>query len=283
MKKKKLLGSAILISGLCLLIFPFASMIQEDLKQAQADQNYSQMVEKNKKALDDQYLKISQTELNNQSVQDIFTQDKETANQQKSPYDAVLDTNQAVGRLNLPSIGHSSDLYLDADYTKLDKGVATLVGTGAPIGKKGQRPVIAGHRLIYNSMSFNLLPDMQKGDKIYINFLGKDLVYEVYSTEIISEYDSDKLAPIENKDVITLMTCYNAPDYDQRYLVNAQRVETRAASESAETASVSKLIFNKHIKATTKAVRLAPYFIVTLASIALLFFLKKTFGIITEK
>lgn len=283
MKKKKILGILILLAGLALLIFPFASMVVQDIRQIQADANYSKYSQNNKEELEKQHKEVAELSLDSNGVQDIFSQDKKSASEQKSPYDDVLDTQQSVGRLDLPSIGQNFDLYLDADYDKLARGVATLVGTGAPLGIKGQRPIIAGHRIMYNSMSFYLLPEMQKGDKIYINFLGQDLEYQVFSKEIIDEYDTEKLAPSENEDVITLMTCYNAPDYDQRYLVNARRVDREQEKAPSSSGTITSLMTSKDSKLSIKAIRLAPYLILILALLAMLFFIRKLLQLITEK
>lgn len=275
---KKRLGISLILIGIALFSFPFASMIHKDFKQLHAAENYQSYVKKNHNNLKKSRLKVEETQLDTQGVQDIFTQDKESAEQQVSPYDSLLDTSKVLGRVDIPSLGQNFDLYLDADYDKIAKGVATLVGTGAPIGVKGKRPIIAGHRFTYNDMSFYFIPDLKNGDKIYVTFLDQTLEYEVYHKEIINEYDTAKLNPIKDQDVITLMTCYNGPEYNERYLVDARRVEKKTTSDNGKhTATITSLLTQKESKFSVKLLRLTPYLLVSLGLLSFLFFSRKLY------
>ena len=285
MKKKKVLGLCLLLSGILLFSFPFVSMISRDFKQLGAQNSYAEYLAENRETLQETRQKLEEENLSTQPVQDIFTQDKETAINQNSPYLSILDTSQVVGQVSIPALGQNFDLYLDADYNKIAKGVAVMVGTGAPVGIKGQRPIIAGHRITYNDMSFYFLPDLVKGDKIYVTFLDQTLEYQVYQTEIIDEYDNEKLAPIPDKDVITLMTCYNAPEYNQRYLVNAIRVEKETSEEQGATkssATITRLLTQKDSKTSVKLLRLAPYAVLLIALASFLYFARKLWKLIQK-
>ncbi len=285
MKKKKVLGLCLLLSGILLFSFPFVSMISRDFKQLGAQKSYAEYLTENRENLQETRQKLEEENLSTQPVQDIFTQDKETAINQNSPYLSILDTSQVVGQVSIPALGQNFDLYLDADYNKIAKGVAVMVGTGAPVGIKGQRPIIAGHRITYNDMSFYFLPDLVKGDKIYVTFLDQTLEYQVYQTEIIDEYDNEKLAPIPDKDVITLMTCYNAPEYNQRYLVNAIRVEKETSEEQGTTessATITRLLTQKDSKTSVKLLRLAPYAVLLIALASFLYFARKLWKLIQK-
>jgi sortase A len=285
MKKKKVLGLCLLLSGILLFSFPFVSMISRDFKQLGAQKSYAEYLTENRETLQETRQKLEEENLSTQPVQDIFTQDKETAINQNSPYLAILDTSQVVGQVSIPALGQNFDLYLDADYNKIAKGVAVMVGTGAPVGIKGQRPIIAGHRITYNDMSFYFLPDLVKGDKIYVTFLDQTLEYQVYQTDIIDEYDNEKLAPIPDKDVITLMTCYNAPEYNQRYLVNAIRVEKETSEEQGATkssATITRLLTQKDSKTSVKLLRLAPYAVLLIALASFLYFARKLWKLIQK-
>lgn len=278
-KKKQLLGLSLLLIGIALFLFPFLSMIKEDIWQSKAQRTYQQTSEK---TFQKQRAAVEQTTVTG-AIQDIFLTKKDTDPMQKTPYSDLLDTNQVAGRMSIPALGQHFDLYLDADYDKLLKGVATLVGTSAPLGIKGQRPIIAGHRINYNGMSFYFLPFLKKGDRIYFDILGKNLEYEVTDSEVIDEYESEKLKPIENEDMVTLMTCVNEPSYDKRLLVNAKRVVSD--SEKKQNVSANPLISfvsNQHIKLDFKLQRLAPYLIVIVGTAIFLFFTKRLWNIIKK-
>ena len=110
-------------------------------------------------------------------------------------------------------------------------------------------------------MSFYFLPSLKKGDKIYFDILGKNLEYEVTDSEIIDEYEGEKLKPIENEDMVTLMTCMNEPRYDKRLLVNAKRVVSD--SEKKQNVSTNPLIpfvSNQHIKLGFQITKACPLF-----------------------
>lgn len=281
MKKKKIFGLSLLLIGLIILSYPFVLMVHYDIAQLETNQAFITYQENSQVNLKRIYSAIKETTIST-PIRDVFTQKKK--NGQNGPYSTVLDTNKVWGQIVIPSLGQRFDLYLDADYNKLTKGVATLVGTGAPLGIKGQRPIIAGHRITYNNMSFNFIPELKKGDKIFIIFLNQTLIYSVYSKEIIDEYDSNKLKPVSGQDTITLMTCTNAPQYNQRYLVNAKRVETtyQVPQKTINKTSILNVITSKDNSTLFKIKRSSPYLILILSFSLLVYFGKKFYQLVKQ-
>ncbi|WP_286782850.1 class C sortase [Streptococcus sp. UBA4344] len=281
MKKKKIFGLSLLLIGLIILSYPFVLMVHYDIAQLETNQAFITYQENSQVNLKRIYSAIKETTIST-PIRDVFTEKKK--NGQNGPYSTVLDTNKVWGQIVIPSLGQRFDLYLDADYNKLTKGVATLVGTGAPLGIKGQRPIIAGHRITYNNMSFNFIPELKKGDKIFIIFLNQTLIYSVYSKEIIDEYDSNKLKPVSGQDTITLMTCTNAPQYNQRYLVNAKRVETtyQVPQKTINKTSILNVITSKDNSTLFKIKRSSPYLILILSFSLLVYFGKKFYQLVKQ-
>ncbi len=269
MKNRQIIGLIILLCGLILICIPFASMIMEDFSQINSETAYSNYLQT--KNIDSKRIinQLTETTLETSAVQDIFTQDRESAENQESPYETLIDTSTVIVQVVIPKLGQNFDLYLDADYDKLNKGVATLIGSGAPIGITGQRPIIAGHRVSY-------------GDKIFVTMLDQTLEYEVYSKEIINEYEIDKLAPIPNQDIITLMTCDNAPEYNKRYLINARRVISNQEVKAPPT-SIITLLTLSDANLSLKTFRLLPYFIVIFAMLSIGYFFTILLKIFTKK
>ena len=249
-------------------------MIKDDLQQHATEIAYQRYQKTHQQKLQKQRQALEQTTLSG-TIQDIFTQKQAEAAKQ-TPYTSLVDTKKTVGYMSIPALGQHFDLYLDADYDKLAKGVATLVGSSAPLGIRGQRPIIAGHRINYNGMSFYFLSNLKKGDKIYIHFLDKKLEYEVSGSEVIDEYDNDKLSPVAGEDMITLMTCVNAPNYDKRLLVNAKRVPKES---KAPQNLLAYFVADKQIPLTFKLQRLLPYFLVLIGIGIFLIFLKQFFNL----
>lgn len=281
MKKKKIFGLSLLLIGLIILSYPFVLMVHYDIAQLETNQAFITYQENSQVNLKRIYSAIKETTIST-PIRDVFTEKKK--NGQSGPYSTVLDTNKVWGQIVIPSLGQRFDLYLDADYNKLTKGVATLVGTGAPLGIKGQRPIIAGHRITYNNMSFNFIPELKKGNKIFIIFLNQTLIYSVYSKEIIDEYDSNKLKPVSGQDTITLMTCTNAPQYNQRYLVNAKRVETtyQVPQKTINKTSILNVITSKDNSTLFKIKRSSPYLILILSFSLLVYFGKKFYQLVKQ-
>lgn len=130
----------------------------------------------------------------------------------------------AFGYLEIPKIREILPIYLGATDSNLAKGVAQLEKTSLPIGGMGTNSVIAGHRGYYAANMFRYLDQLEKGDRIYIYTYGITLTYEVTGTEIISPYQTEKLAIDPNKDQVTLLTCTPYRISTHRLLVHTRRI-----------------------------------------------------------
>ncbi|WP_104930194.1 class C sortase, partial [Streptococcus suis] len=129
-----------------------------------------------------------------------------------------------IGYLSIPSIEIRQPIYIGATAQHLNDGVASVIGTDLPVGGIGRRSVIAGHRSWYTDLRFFRLTELKEGDKIFIEIGGTTLTYLVKNTEVIKATDWQKLLPVENQDMVTLLTCDPlVPPFDYRLLVNAYR------------------------------------------------------------
>ena len=123
-------------------------------------------------------------------------------------------------------------LYLDATLEHISKGVAQVAGTAIPVGGKGTRSAIAGHRGWWGDTMFLYVDELESGDYIYIERANETMRYVVSDKEIIGPYDWSKLAPRGDLDMITLLTCSPfLPPRPDRLLVNAVRDESGPAEE----------------------------------------------------
>ncbi|HGK7345646.1 TPA: class C sortase, partial [Streptococcus suis] len=112
-----------------------------------------------------------------------------------------------IGYLSIPSIEIRQPIYIGATSQHLNDGVASIIGTDLPVGGMGHRSVIAGHRSWYTDLRFFRLTELKEGDKIFIEIGGTTLTYLVKNTEVIKATDWQKLLPVENQDMLTLLTC----------------------------------------------------------------------------
>lgn len=91
-KKKQLLGLSLLLIGIALFLFPFLSMIKEDIWQSNAQRTYQQTSEK---TFQKQRTALEQTTVTG-AIQDIFLTKKDADIKQKTPYSDLLNTNQVA-------------------------------------------------------------------------------------------------------------------------------------------------------------------------------------------
>ncbi|MGO0107021.1 class C sortase [Streptococcus suis] len=145
-----------------------------------------------------------------------------------------------IGYLSVPSIEIRQPIYIGATAQHLNDGVASIIGTDLPVGGMGHRSVIAGHRSWYTDLRFFRLTELKEGDKIFIEIGGTTLTYLVKNTEVIKATDWQKLLPVENQDMLTLLTCDPlVPPFDYRLLVNAYR-QPDVAEEDAQSKQTSQ-------------------------------------------
>lgn len=163
--------------------------------------------------------------------------------------------------LRIPKLDLYQPIFMDASKNNLAKGVAHIMGTDLPGLSPGLRPVIAGHRGYYQSVMFMNLEELAEGDSVFVEWKDKSLEYKVYNQEIIEPWEVEKLAPIEGRKLLTLLTCNpKRPPRRQRLLVNCELVEKDAdgnaanASAAASSDGGKKVAVSKKVKQMNGAV-----------------------------
>lgn len=174
-----------------------------------------------------------------------------------------FDLTNEVGYIYIPTIGEKLPLYLGATDDNLAKGVAQVDGTAIPIGEVGQRPVIAGHRGYAKQAMFRHLDKLKAGDNIYIFAFGSVLNYVVRDFEEIYPSENDRLAPVKDTDMITLLTCTPYLQNYNRLLVNAVRaensfVEINSSKSITDTQDTEQPEINQIIESITETERVNP-------------------------
>lgn len=155
--------------------------------------------------------------------------------------------------LRIPKLDLYQPIFMDASKVNLAKGVAHIMGTDMPGLSPGLRPVIAGHRGYYQSVMFMNLEELAEGDSVFVEWKDKSLEYKVYNQEIIEPWEVEKLAPIEGRKLLTLLTCNpKRPPRRQRLLVNCELVEkddgAAAANAPAAADGDKKVVVSKKVK-----------------------------------
>ena len=241
---KRSIAFLIIIAGLLLFLFPFGSIVYNELNLNNETLDYEQMVkdfsdeekerlnseiEKYQTAIHNQKSEIvkSETEVEYERAMAVVDPFSEEDYQSESPITG-FDSGDAYGFIRIPKIGENLPLYLGASSYHLSMGAAQIEGSDMPVGGEGTRCVIAGHRGYYSRPMFRYVDVMTGGDKIYLYTPQGSLVYEVKDIEEIYPTQTDALLPREGKDTLTLLTCTPYPTNRMRLLINAERVEGEA-------------------------------------------------------
>lgn len=222
-KGRVLIGYLFILFGIFMPLMAFSSM---SYREIMADKRYAAFREKDK-ALTEELKKYNkEVEKGDSNIIDPFD------NEDYDGYYDIkgIDKNEVFAYLIIPKLDMKKPIYLDATYKHLDLGVAQVEGTSLPLGGKSTRSVIAGHRGWWGDLMFYNVEKLEAGDDIFIDGRSGLLKYKVIGQEIIDPSDWEKVLPIENKDIVTLLTCHpKRPPRPKRLLINAERVVEKKA------------------------------------------------------
>jgi sortase A len=162
--------------------------------------------------------------------------DKQVAPQQGAQRDsgetqaAVDPPSDNMMKLTVPQMEQIKDdeipTGLGTDETLFhDYAGVHIKNTGFPWDEEAN-VYIAGHRLGFPGTNSNLafwdLNKVQVGDEFYItDSEGRQYTYKVFKKFIAAPSNLSVLAPVEDKNIVTLQTC-TLPDYTNRFLVRAE-------------------------------------------------------------
>lgn len=127
------------------------------------------------------------------------------------------------GYISIPKIDVNQPIYLGATQGNMAYGVTHLMSTSLPIGGESTHCVLSGHTGYIGRYFFDNLPDLRKGDRVYIkNYFGK-LEYQVTGYRKVGPTDTSDMYIERGKDKLTLFTCI---DWGKnRYMVTCERVK----------------------------------------------------------
>lgn len=115
----------------------------------------------------------------------------------------------------------------------LEKGVAHLPNTAFPIGGIGNHSVLSAHTGYPTQVFFDNLNELEIGDEIKVSVLDETLTYAVTAKNIVKPDNISLLSVDEEKDLLSLITCYPYGVNSHRLIVTAERVKDTAASDTA--------------------------------------------------
>ena len=133
--------------------------------------------------------------------------------------------NGIMGVLNIEKIDVNLPIYHGTDEGVLQIGTGHLEGTSLPVGGKGTRSFLTGHRGLPSSKLLSDLDKMAKGNLFTIYIMGETITYMVDDIQTVLPSEVNDLKIFSDKDYCTLVTCTPYGINTHRLLVRGYRVE----------------------------------------------------------
>ncbi len=128
-----------------------------------------------------------------------------------------------MGRISLPAINSDQLLLEGSDSAHLRYGAGHVTGTALP-GQPGNC-CIAGHRNYTFGTYFSRLDELKTGDTAVIQSGGKDYVYRITGSLVVSPDEVSVLAdPGDGRGMLTLITCHPKGSNTQRLILQGELI-----------------------------------------------------------
>ena len=250
-KTMRIMGHVLILLGILLPMYGFGSLSKGILLEKAKYRAYMA-------SADASYEKVAadMEKYNEELAGEVAAVDPFATDDYVAAESFIDDPEGIFAYLRIPKLDLYQPIFTDASKVNLAKGVAHIMGTDMPGLSPGLRPVIAGHRGYYQSVMFMNLEELAEGDSVFVEWKDKSLEYKVYNQEVIEPWEVEKLAPIEGRKLLTLLTCNpKRPPRRQRLLVNCELVEKDgAAAANAPAGGDKKVAVSKKVKQMNAAV-----------------------------
>ncbi len=229
---------ALLVIGIALIAYPLVGSYMEERESAQVIANYDEKTAK--LAADEVQAEFDAADAYNEALSKADVEltdpfDPSTIDDAPASYDDIFNTegNGVMGYLEIPKIDVMIPIYHGTGNDVLQQGAGHMSNTSLPTGKPGTHAVFAAHTALPRARMFTDLPQLKEGDVFYLHILGRTLAYEVDQISIVEPQDSSKLAAVEGKNYVTLLTCYP-------YGINTHRLLVRGVGVPYEEAQAAE-------------------------------------------
>lgn len=255
--KISILGYLLILTGLLFITIPLINRTINELSyQKKLEEFVKEQEKRPKKEIEEEN---ESAEKYNELIKrsDTGIVDPFTSKDNKTRYNYFKNSNRVFAYLVIPKLGKNLPIYLDATLDHISRGVAQVEGTSIPVGGKGTRSVIAGHRDWWGDNMFLYVDELVKGDDVYVKRATETLHYKVSDKEVIGPYDWDRLEKRGDEDVLTLLTCSPFyPPRPDRLLVNCLRYEDKGKEDKKEATNEVKESKAKKVKRSENLTKL---------------------------
>ncbi len=214
----------VLLTGLCLLLYPTVSDWWNELHQSRAITSYVEAVEK--MSDDEANALLEAAKAYNEELARHASRLDMTAEEQ-AEYNSMLnlDGSGVMGYLDIPVINVHLPIYHGINESVLQVATGHIPWTSLPVGGLGTHAAISGHRGLPSAKLLSDLDKVVEGDIFTITVLGQTLTYMVDQIRIVLPEELSELAIQEDQDYCTLITCTPYGINTHRMLVRGTRID----------------------------------------------------------
>ena len=238
-----IIGIIFMTASLCFVLYPSASNAVNSFFAASTINNYAASLDSISAADRSQYLSAAAEYNNNLSeLVNGFTYDVHSV---IDGYDDILNFGDGlIGYIDISKINVKLPIYHGDEDKVLEKGVAHLPNTAFPIGGVGNHSVLSAHTGYPTQVFFDNLNELEIGDEIKVSVLDETLTYAVTAKNIVKPDNISLLSVDEEKDLLSLITCYPYGVNSHRLIVTAERVSETASPDTAIKAETNNRSFD---------------------------------------
>ncbi|XQS70011.1 class C sortase [Gardnerella sp. KA00603] len=238
--KSCIVPALLLLASFASLIYPHAAMWLSQYHMSEVAAEYAKLITHAVPAPHEQLRRAREynSKLSSGAIYEantnIPTSHGATSDASQDYWDQLkVNDDGLMARLRIKKIDLDLPVYHGTEDATLLKGLGHLRGTSLPVGGKGTRSVITGHRGLASAEMFTRLDEVGKGDTFTIEVFDEILTYKVVDKIVVNPDETKKIAAVPGKDLVTLITCTPLGINTQRILVTGERVVPTPAADKA--------------------------------------------------
>ncbi len=149
--------------------------------------------------------------------------------------DSLNLVNGMMGYLVIDEIAVNLPIYHGTDESVLQNAIGHLEGSALPTGNLGEHTVLTGHTGLPSATLLTNLTELALGDTFCVHVLNEIYTYQVYNIVVVEPTELDALAPVADKNLVTLVTC-------TPYGINSHRLFVQGELISVEVTTTDQTI-----------------------------------------
>ncbi len=248
--------AVIVLTGLCLLLYPSFSDWWNSMHQSRAIAAYVETVDAMSQEEIDEILNAAR-EYNERMWhrQNRWVLSEE----EQAEYESLLDVsgNGIMGYINIPVIGVNLPIYHGTEESVLQVATGHLSATSLPVGGPGTHAAVSGHRGLPSARLFTDLDQLKVGDIFTVSVLNEVYTYQIEQIVTVVPEDTSQMNLYQGEDLCTLQTCTPYGVNSHRLLLRGRRIEDVDGA----------------LMAASEAIRVPNYIVIPAVGIPILFLL----------